>query len=146
MIRKLKESDLPDIIELVKQYLDEAGADYPSVDLSYVANKFTNYIDGTFVAEHDGKVVGVFAFEPGDFMFGDQSFLTERWHFVPKEYRSKGVGKALLDRAKQHSDEIGRPLLLTSMQGIDLDRKKVYYENNGFNLLGHIFVYKKGKD
>ena len=91
-IRKIKRADLPVLARICKQVFPELEARQIGVAL---AHSFANRVDGAcLVAEESGEPIGA--------VFGNKKITQYRNSayievvFVSKEYRSQGVGKALM--------------------------------------------------
>lgn len=55
-----------------------------------------------------GELVGVLGLMEAEWWYGDDTFLTDRWHFVKPEFYHGPVNAALLDEAKKIAAAAGR--------------------------------------
>jgi L-amino acid N-acyltransferase YncA len=69
----------------------------------------------TFVAEHDGRVVGYVASQTTSFMHGAEKLLWIEYIVVSSEYRHQGIGLALLRRLIEYSKHIGVNRIYTTI-------------------------------
>jgi len=97
----------------------------------------------TFVAELDGEIVGMvgvrklFSYEVDDVVTQISALVTK------KEFRNKGIGKALIKFVEDWAIKEGsEAIVLTS--GIKEERLKAheFYKSVGFDITGYRFVKK----
>jgi GNAT superfamily N-acetyltransferase len=93
------------------------------------------------VAEDNGQVVGttVLAILPG-FAHGTLPFAVVEYVVVDEKYRSKGIGKLMMESVKSLAKEAGcYKIMLTS----DLRRERAhkFYKSLGFEASAHGFRY-----
>ncbi len=144
IIRRAMEKDIPRILELYRQLAFEPEKHRaPSLnDCLKVFRQMSQYPGYTLlVAEDNGLVVGttVLAILPG-FAHGTSPFAVVEYVVVDEKYRSKGIGKLLMESVKSLAKEAGcYKIMLTS----DLRRERAhkFYESLGYEASAHGFRY-----
>lgn len=98
IIRSWKQSDCPQIVELVaailKQEFPKAQSAYPMEDLKDLSKNYAGENDAFLVAEEGGRVIGTCGVKAD----GSKTAILRRL-FVLSEYRGKGVGRSLLQES-----------------------------------------------
>jgi GNAT superfamily N-acetyltransferase len=135
IIRRAIEKDIPRILELYRQlsFEPEKYRMPPVNECRKVFRKMSQYPGYTLlVAEDNGQVVGttVQAILPG-FAHGTSPFAVVEYVVVDEKYRSKGIGKLLMESVISLAKEAGcYKIMLTS----DLRRERAhkFYKSLGF--------------
>jgi len=134
-IRKAKNQDIPQIQELYKQlsFEPEKYQKTPKPDCCRILKELEKYPNAALmVAEEDGKVVGTtfLAVLPA-FAHGTSPFGVIEYVVVDENYRSKGIGKALMDECKIRAKAAGcyKVMLASSKQRT---RAHKFYREMGF--------------
>lgn len=117
-------------------YSDIAG--FGAFFEALVATNYANFINrlehpdnATWYADCGGEIVGGISIDGQDLEAG-QAHL--RWFIVDDSVQSKGVGRKLLKKALDFSDERGfKEVHLWTFKGLDAARK--LYEDHGFELV-----------
>jgi GNAT superfamily N-acetyltransferase len=143
-VRTATEKDIPRILELYRQLAfnpPPAGASGPS--LEHCQRVFAE-ISATpgyslLVAEEDGEVIGttVLVILPG-MAHGTSPFAVVEYVVVDENWRSRGIGKLLMEYVIARSKEAGcYKIMLTS----DKRRKRAhkFYKSLGFEASAHGF-------
>jgi len=144
IIRTATEKDIPRILELYRQLAfnpPPAGAPGPS--LKECRRVFAD-ISATpgyslLVAEEDGEIIGttVLVILPG-MAHGTSPFAVVEYVVVDEKWRSRGIGKLLMEYVIARSREVGcYKIMLTS----DKRRKRAhkFYKSLGFETSAHGF-------
>lgn len=118
MIRSFKFTDIDEVMDIWLSGNIEA---HPFVPEAYWRSNFLFVKEAilkseVYVAESDNAVVGFIGLQD-DFIAG---------LFIDRNFRSQGIGKQLLDKAKQHHDSLS---LLVYADNI---RAFAFYEREGF--------------
>ena len=118
MIRSFKSTDIDEVMDIWLSGNIEA---HPFVPEAYWRSNFLFVKEAilkseVYVAESDNAVVGFIGLQD-DFIAG---------LFIDRNFRSQGIGKQLLDKAKQHHDSLS---LLVYADNI---RAFAFYEREGF--------------
>ncbi len=129
------EKDIPRILELYRQlsFEPEKYRAAPLNDCLKVFRKMSQYPGfELLVAEDNGQVVGTTALAilPG-FAHGTSPFAVVEYVVVDEKFRSKGIGKLLMESVKSLAKEAGcYKIMLTS----DLKRVRAhkFYKSIGF--------------
>jgi GNAT superfamily N-acetyltransferase len=136
------EKDIPRILELYRQ-LSLAPEKYrmpPLNDCLKIFRKMSQFPGySLLVAEDNGQVVGttVLAVLPG-FAHGTSPFAVVEYVVVDERFRSKGIGKLLMESVISLAKEAGcYKIMLTS----DLRRERAhkFYQSVGFQASAHGF-------
>ena len=90
--RKVKHEDFGGVINLIKEFYEESIKEFGStIDLNFLIGVFDKLKGTSFLAEKDGKVVGLLAGEMvGDLLSGEATYAEIMW-FVSKDHRSCGA-------------------------------------------------------
>jgi GNAT superfamily N-acetyltransferase len=89
------------------------------------------------VAEEAGKPVGFIALYESYALYAEGAFGTIPELYVRPEYRSKGVGKKLTDKAKELAAAKGWARLeVTTPPLPQFERTLQFYEKEGFSITG----------
>jgi GNAT superfamily N-acetyltransferase len=135
IIRRAVEKDIPRILELYRQLSFEPEKFRPSPvnECQKVFRKMSQYPDYTLlVAEDNGQVVGttVLAILPG-FAHGTSPFAVVEYVVVDEKFRSKGIGKLMMNSVKSLAKEAGcYKIMLTSDNR--RERAHKFYTSLGF--------------
>ena len=136
------ESHKHDVATMLAALFEEVGH---SPDYDAIAAIFDE-IDAddrhsTLVAMDDDEPVGVITLvETLSLYAGGRIGVLNELYVVP-EYRSEGVGKILLDAAKELGEERGWVRLEVSTPGDEYARTLRFYEREGFMLIGPRYKY-----
>jgi len=110
IIRKANKSDLPIIIELMKELI-EAMDDVEGFDIDIVSENCHSLLNDVnsniMVAEIDGHTVGVVKYSARrTFLHSGLSGLIDEL-VVTKDYRGKGIGKQLIFAVIERCEQLG---------------------------------------
>jgi GNAT superfamily N-acetyltransferase len=135
IIRNALEKDIPRLLELYRQLSFEPAKYKPATvnDCLKVFRKMSQYPGyALLVAEDNGQVVGTLALAilPG-FAHGTSPFAVVEYVVVDEKYRSKGIGKLMMNSVKSFAKEAGcYKIMLTSDNR--RDRAHKFYKSLGF--------------
>jgi GNAT superfamily N-acetyltransferase len=143
-IRPATEEDIPRILELYRQ-LSFSPADYqapPVEECGKILRHMSEYPDyQLLVAEDGGAVVGtaVLAILPG-FAHGTSPFAVVEYVVVDEKYRSRGIGRQIMEFVKSLAKEAGcYKIMLTSDNR--RERAHRFYRSQGFEASAHGFRF-----
>ena len=128
MIRELTSDDQAQVIQVAEslpEWFDEA-ARRQSIPID------VKHQEG-FVAVHDGTIVGFVT------MYVMDGRVNIGWLGVHKDFRGKGIGKALLDQVEKRASELGIGEIATYTLGDGVDyapyeQTRKFYFKNGFEV------------
>jgi GNAT superfamily N-acetyltransferase len=135
IIRQATEKDIPRILELYKQlsFEPEKYKAAPPNDARKIFRKMADYPDyHLLVAEDNDIVVGtcLLAVLPG-FAHGTSSFGVVEYVVVDEKYRSRGIGRLMMESVKSLAKQSGcYKIMLTSDN--KRDRAHKFYQSIGF--------------
>jgi GNAT superfamily N-acetyltransferase len=142
IVRQALEKDIPRILELYRQ-LSFHPEDYHVPPLYEVIKAFRKIEEypgyKLLVAEDSGNVVGttVLAVLPG-FAHGTSPFGVVEYVVVDEAYRSRGIGKLLMESVIALAKEAGcYKIMLTS--DVRRERAHKFYKSLGFEASAHGF-------
>ena len=140
LIRNINETDLDDITYLVT----ELGYETTVSEMRNRLSMLTNNPDyHTIVAELDNEVVGLLGLHIGLAYEFSGCYGRIICLIVNKQYRKTGIGKNLIDRAKEIvSERNGNTLVLNSGNRLDREAAHKFYLDNGFTAKSTGFVMR----
>jgi GNAT superfamily N-acetyltransferase len=136
------ESHKHDVATLLAALFEEVGhsPDYDAIAAIYDEIEADDR-HSTLLAMDEGEVVGVITLvETISLYAGGHIGVLNELYVVP-EYRSEGVGKILLDAAKELGEERGWVRLEVTTPGDEYARTLRFYEREGFLLIGPRYKY-----
>ena len=140
LIRNVNETDLADVTYLI----GELGYETTVSEMRNRLLALTNNLDyHTIVAELENEVVGLLGLHIGLAYEFSGCYGRIVCLVVNEEYRKNGIGKKLIDRAKEIiSDRNGNTLVLNSGNRLDRVAAHKFYLDNGFSAKSTGFVMK----
>ena len=127
-VRKVEASDKARWMELFRGYIVFYEADIPAEQYELTWNRLMdpNYECHGFVAEIDGKVVGLthYSFQTSTWAPVNYCYLEDL--FTDPEVRGKGVGRALIDAVKAVAEAAGSSRLYWNTDATNTTARKLY--------------------
>lgn len=127
-VRKIEASDKAQWMELFRGYIVFYEADIPAEQYELTWNRLMdpNYECHGFVAELDGKVVGLthYSFQTSTWAPVNYCYLEDL--FTDPEVRGKGVGRALIDEVKAVAEAAGSSRLYWNTDATNETARKLY--------------------
>ena len=141
IIRKANESELPIIVELMKELIDSMD-DVEDFDIDIVSENCRSLLgdvnSSIMIAEIDGLVVGVIKFSTRKtFLHSGLSGLIDEL-VVAKNYRGKGIGKQLICAVTEKCKQLGCCEVEVSTEFTNTNAMK-FYKSCGFVKRGPLF-------
>jgi ribosomal protein S18 acetylase RimI-like enzyme len=139
-VRPATETDLAAVLALYAQPGFDDGKMLPLADARRLWARFATYPDYTlYVAEQGGEIVGTFALLVMDNLghLGAPSAIVEDVAVAPHA-QSRGVGRAMMDVARQKSTAKGCYKLVLSSSA-KRERAHAFYEQLGYERYGYCF-------
>lgn len=144
-IKRATPEQSPEIAEMVGQLLEEImnsiGVKAFNFDWNQTRDRLGQFLLDqkyfVFVAEDAGEPVGFIALYESYALYAEGAFGTIPELYVRPEYRSKGVGKKLTDKAKVFAATKGWTRLeVTTPPLPQFERTLEFYEKEGFSITG----------
>ena len=136
-IRKIRQSDYAAVAALWREVLDIRNATLESVAETYESMKRDgNYV--TFVAEADGKIVGLAAAVKVLAIGHPGGYVKMNGLGVLPEYRRRGIGKKLMEHVERFAVEQGAPYVGLA-SGISRTEAHAFYESIGYRKTSYWF-------
>jgi ribosomal protein S18 acetylase RimI-like enzyme len=138
VLRKFREKDLDECLQLGRQMVDYHRQIYEDDSIPYDDKKLREKLKRTgekyvkMVAEEENKIVGLLILE----IKGRSCEID--YIIVDKDRRGKGIGKALMNYAKETALKCVEIILRFAARNIEAFR---FYHNNGLNCLGMVEVF-----
>lgn len=148
-IRKIKRTDQKEVRELINSILKTEftqDADiYPQKDLSNIKFSYGDDREIFLIAEKDDQIIGSIAIKEDDIT----TALLRRL-FVHKDFRGKGYGLSLIDKAIEFArDQRYKKIIFSGSSkmtsALALCRKKGFQEDAKINM-GEIIIYRYSLD
>lgn len=132
-LRKATTKDFSRINDLFKEMLQtiyekDVVEGYKDGDLDYY---FSDGEDWICVAEIDGSIVGFLSIEVHR---GQENYLYYDDFSVNSDYRGKGIGTALMNRAEEYCKSIGFAMVILHVEERNVPAR-IFYEKRGFTVL-----------
>lgn len=137
MIRQYKQNDIPDMIKIWNEVIEE-GVAFPweeNLDLESGKSFFAEQ-SYTGVAEADGKIVGVYILHPNN--IGRCGHICNASYAVLSEKRGQHIGEKLVLDSMQKGKELGFRVLQFNAVVESNTHARRLYERLGFRQLGAI--------
>jgi GNAT superfamily N-acetyltransferase len=144
-IKRATPEQSPEIAEMVGQLLEEImnsiGVKAFNFDWGQTRDRLRQFLLDqkyfVFVAEDAGKPAGFIALYESYALYAEGAFGTIPELYVRPEYRSKGVGKKLTDKAKEFAATKGWTRLeVTTPPLPQFEKTLEFYEKEGFSITG----------
>jgi GNAT superfamily N-acetyltransferase len=144
-IKRATPEQSPEIAEMVGQLLEEImnsiGVKAFNFDWNQTRDRLRQFLLAqkyfVFVAEDAGEPAGFIALYESYALYAEGAFGTIPELYVRPEYRSKGVGKKLTDKAKEFAATKGWIRLeVTTPPLPQFERTLEFYEKEGFSITG----------
>lgn len=140
MIRKATNKDLPRVVELVGEGLDELGQKYhESLLLKKVVNSF--HLAPCFLLEIGGIVRGIAGFTVIKSSWDGEATLSDYLFYIEEEYRNLKNLDGLVEEAKGFADSVDLPLRIEHMVERDSKLHKRLISHFGFKLKFMVAFY-----
>jgi len=140
LIRAATEADLPGVLALYGQPDLDNGAILDVVDAERIFARFARYPDYTlYVVLSGNRIVASFALLIMDNLghLGTPSAIAEDVVVAP-DFQSMGIGRQMMDFARQRCNEKGCYKLALS-SNLERERAHEFYESIGFEKHGYSF-------
>jgi GNAT superfamily N-acetyltransferase len=92
------------------------------------------------VEDEDGKFVGSIGLNVTTPWYSDGKYLTDGWFYVLPEHRNSGVGKMLIDRAKEFAEDSGLPMIIGVFNSEETEAKFDIMRRMGMKVVGGLFA------
>ncbi len=147
IIRAYREQDLPEMIAMWNEVVDEGNA-FPQEELltEETGGRFFASQSRTGVAEEEGKIVGLYILHPNN--VGRCGHICNASYAVLSSCRGRGIGRAMVKDCMARAKELGFGVLQFNAVVENNLRAIRLYESLGFVRLGTIpggFRAKDGK-
>lgn len=139
MIRRATEVDAPSITRFLIDRFHGTYDHFAPVDLvktySWVMHHLKTGV--VFVAEKDGVLIGTISGSVTEYWWSKSRHVCDGWYFVDPNARASRAGALLLKSLDEWAGDLD--LTIGVISGDDLDRKRKFFERNGFECLGGTF-------
>lgn len=92
------------------------------------------------VEDEAGNFIGSIGLNVTAPWYSDTKYLTDGWFYVLPDYRNSGVGKLLLDRAKDFAEDSGMPLIVGVFNADGTELKFDIMQRMGMKVVGGLFA------
>lgn len=132
IIRQTNLDDFDKIIQLLTEFQDEILKEYGlNLNTPNFKEEMLAYVETSFLAEKEGKLIGILAGKLINFPFSTDRIYQEALWFVCKEYRS--VGLRLMNRLVEWCKEQGIKFIVTSrIANFKPEKLDAFYKRIGF--------------
>lgn len=129
--------------ELLQEIMDRIGIDVFHFDLKETKERLVDFIEHeknfVFVAQdnENGELVGFVTVYEGFALYAEGAFGTMAELYVRPMYRSRGIGKMLIQSVKEFGNERGwKRLEVTTPPLPEFDATLAFYERERFEISG----------
>lgn len=92
------------------------------------------------VENDDGKFIGTIGLHATSPWYSDEKYLADGWFYVLPEHRNSGVGKMLIDRAKEYAEDSNMPFILGVFNSEGTETKFDIMQRMGMKVVGGLFA------
>ena len=137
VISEIEEGDFVKLVPLLTKMHAESALLLPPID----GEKTIRVLHGcvVFVSKLEGNINGLIALRQVEWWFSKESFIGDQIFYVDSERRGLAAQK-LLNKAKEYATMCGLPLLMSTMDGVDVERKDAFYTRMHLKRVGGVFV------
>lgn len=137
VIRKIRQSDYAAVAVIWREVLDIRNATIEHVTETYEAMRHNDgYV--TFVAEADGKIVGLVTAVKALAIGHPGGYVKMNGIGVLPEYRHQGIGKKLMEHVEHFAIDNGAPYVGLA-SGVNRTETHAFYENSGYRKTSYWF-------
>jgi len=129
--------------ELLQEIMDRIGVDVFHFDLEETKARLVEFIEHeknfVFVTidQNTNEMIGFVTVYEGHALYAEGAFGTMAELYVKPSYRSKGIGKMLIQSVKEFGDQRGwKRLEVTTPPLPQFDATLSFYEREGFEISG----------
>ena len=129
--------------ELLQEIMERIGSDVFHFDLEETKSRLVEFIEHeknfVFVAidQNTNEMIGFVTVYEGYALYAEGAFGTMAELYVKPSYRSKGIGKMLIQSVKEFGDQRGwKRLEVTTPPLPQFDATLSFYEREGFEISG----------
>lgn len=135
-IRKCKETDILEVYNLICELKDKT-LDYSNFEIAF-KSKLMNDKNYYIVGIENNKIIGFLSLNIDyQLQYASKVALIEEF-IVSSEYRSKGYGKELLNKAINEAKN-NKCYIIELTSGFSREKAHKFYENNGFKRISYKF-------
>lgn len=134
IIRKATAEDLPAVLELLKEFQEESLKEYgANINAELLRESCENYVATTFIAEQDGKVIGVLAGTVKKVPTFSKPIYHEEVWYVTKAHRLR-AGIHLLKTLEEWCEVNGiGAIIMVHMYNSKADELDTFYRKSGYS-------------
>jgi len=139
IIRKAEKKDIPEWIELIKQFEKDQFNEYHKIitDENYARQIVETFLDTTLIAEKDNRIIGFITGRILNAPISNEKIFQEYLWLVAPKYRKNGIALELLKAMeKKAKEEWGCKLFILGFLG---NRRPItfmhLYEHLGYKFL-----------
>ena len=143
-IRSIQEKDIPGLLVMGKTMVEEGDF----APLSFSKHKVERTLKDCLklsthlclVAEVEGNLVGVFIATVTWPWFSEEQITKDRALYVVPEYRKNNIAQKMIKQYLIWAEKYGvEAVMAADSSGVDIGGVKHLYENEGFDVVGHVF-------
>ncbi len=145
IVRAFEKKDLPDLIEIWNEVVEEGIAFPQREPLGEDGGGFFLGQDFTAVAEADGEIVGLYILHPNN--IGRCGHISNSSYAVKRSFQGKGIGKKLVLHSLKTAKELGYRIHQFNAVVKTNTPAHMLYKKLGFQKIGEIpkgFLMKDG--
>ena len=140
-VRIANTSDIPYIVHLCKEALEESGIEYSE---KYLFKKIVNsyHLAPCFLYEKDGNIEGLAGFTTAINAYSGKAIMSEYMFYIRDKHRNIESLRGLVDAAKDFALDNNMDLRVEFIVVDDLQKRKRLLEHFGFKVTGLVGVVK----
>lgn len=131
--------DVPKLMPLLCEMHASGGLNFPPIDGEKVAEAMFGVVKGGLLLlamNKEDKPVGILALMQQEFWFSKFNYVADMVFYVDAKHRSSSAALKLIKAAREIAGKMGVPLLMSVLNGVDVERKENFYTKMGFKKVG----------
>jgi len=114
---------------------------FPAVDPNTCADRVSQWLRWTILAEQDGDLLGILILDRTSWWWSKDEFIGDRVLFIRPDARNSDICRQFFTIAKKLAASQGLPLIMATINGVEVERKDKLYQRMGFKRMGGTYAW-----